>query len=684
MSLSYTPEQRAILDWFRTESGKALIVAVAGAGKTTILLEGIKVLVTERGVPASDILMATFSRLGASDMAARSAELAVPAGVEYRTTHSVALEMARSAGLRRNIVVAQDWHVARAIKDALKGLDAADYGLDELPKVSEVIGEIGRAKAALVWPESWTAHDGEVFPTFLAWTNAENSEFDPAEPETASGFSRVADAAYRHLEEAFSAPESHDLTFVPENTRLLSFDDMLALAARAVLRKLRKDRWVRDYCGMFPWTLIDEVQDNNRAQWVLAEHWAGSGNLVTVGDDQQSIFGFRGSMPELMRDYLSRGATLFTLSLNWRSGWRLLDAANAILDGAQDRIWDGGLVPGRGRIPEFAGLPLVAEYGDATEEAQRIVEDVVEAIEGGTSPDEIAALYRLNACSGPLEVALISRGIAYRIAGNSFFSRPVVRAALGYLAVALDEGDDNGWRFQSGRYKRTPLECCYAAPLRRLGGKFARQYRNVTDVRNASRRALGSWWRGSRDLLSAIDGVQERLAEDGLAAALTFLFDDKADGGVGLREFYRDDGAGADDETETDIACNALIECAATLAEPEELIEFALSMIGVADSRGEHITTPRVTLSTVHKSKGLEWERVYCVSMNDGLFPFKRGNPAEERRLAYVATTRAKAFCQVSWTATSGGKPAGPGVFADEYAARVAAQPGCGSAKLAG
>lgn len=679
--LSNTPEQRAILDWFRTETGKALIVAVAGAGKTTILLEGIKVLVTERAVPAGDILMATFSRLGARDMEARAAELAVPAGVEYRTTHSVALEMVRAAGLSRRIVVAKDWMLVRAIKGALKALDARDYGLDELPKPGEVAQEIGRAKAALVWPTAWTAADGEAFPTYLAWANAANSEFDPDEPETAGGFTRVVDAAYKHLEAAFAAPESHDLDFAGANARLLSFDDMLSISARAVLRAAPKDRWVRAFKGMFPWTLIDEVQDNNRAQWVLAEHWAGSGNLVCVGDDQQSIFGFRGSMPVLMRRYLDRGATLFTLSLNWRSGWKILDAANAILDGATDRIWDGGLVPGRGR--EFAGLATTAEYGDEMDEAKQVVADIVDAIESGTSPDEIAALYRLNASSGPLEVSLIARGIAYRIAGSSFFNRPVIRAALGYLAAALDEADNNGWRF-GVRSAKSGLELCYAAPLRRLGGAFARQYRNVRDVRNASRPALGRWWRGTRDLLDAIDGVQSRLADGGLGEALAFLFADKADGGVGLVEFYRDEGAAADDETETDLAAKALIECSMTLSDPEELIGFALSMIGCEDGNGDRITAPRVTLSTVHKSKGLEWDRVYSVSQNEGLFPFRRGDPAEERRLAYVATTRAKKFCQVSWTRSSGGKPASPGAHALEFAARVAAHGDDAAGRAAG
>ena len=194
------------------------------------------------------------------------------------------------------------------------------------------------------------------------------------------------------------------------------------------------------------------------------------------------------------------------------------------------------------------GVQTPAEILERSLHPQLLV-GVVEAIEDGTSPDEIAALYRLNACSGPLEVALIARGIAYRVAGASFFNRPVIRAALGYLACALDEEDANGWRFGSRRFPKSGMSLCYAAPLRGLGGRFARQYATIRDVRNASSRDLGRWRRGAADLLRTVDEVQSRLAESGLGDALSYLFED-----AGLREFYRDNGARADDETETDIA----------------------------------------------------------------------------------------------------------------------------------
>ena len=649
--LSYTNEQRAVLDWFRHESGQALIVAVAGAGKTTTLLEGIKVLVTERGVDPRDILMATFSKRGATDMATRATELAVPAGVEYRTLHSVAFEMVRAAGHRRRLEVAKDWHIKHVIKDTIKTLYLSK---DDTPKIGEVASEIGRAKAALIWPTEWTSANGDRYPGYLEWAGGENATI----------LGTVTETCYTALEAAMSAPESHG--FDMANTRLITFDDMLAVSARACLRGERRDSWVDSFKGCCPWTLADEVQDENLAQWVLVKHLAGSGNLVAVGDDQQSIFGFRGAMPKLMRDFLDRGATLFTLSLNWRSGWKLLDAANAILDGTEDRLWDGGLVPGRGR-DVFAGLPFAVEYSDPAEEARSVVGDIVEAIEGGESPDEIACLYRLNACSGPLEVALIARGIAYRVAGSSFFGRGAIRAAVGYIAAALDEDDSNGWRFGRGRGK-SGLALCYATPLRGIGGAFLRQYPTVRAIRNASRSDLGRWWRGARGLLNVIDGVQSRLAEFGLGKALSYLFED-----AGLREFFRDDGATADDETETDVACSALLDCSEQIGTAEDMVEFALSMTGTEDHTGDRTSRHRVTLSTAHKSKGLEWDRTYVVGMSEGLFPFRRNCVQEERRLAYVATTRARYFCQVSWTVTSGDKPAGIGVFAGEWAGRISA-----------
>lgn len=605
MSFALTHEQAAIL---AHEAGPLCVGALAGTGKTTTMLEFIKTLLA-RGTRTEDIVMLTFSRMGAADMRERAARAGLPSGIDFRTLHSLALRMVKAAGHRRTVVVAKDWQVARLAKSALKELTAA--GHRELPKVGEVLREVGLAKAALVWPTPWTASDGTEFPGFLTW--AEQQGMDPQ-------LASIVDVCYRRIEAGCRAPEAHGFDKLT-NAILVSFDDMLAVVARAVLRGARKDRWVEPFRGSFKWVIVDEVQDNSLPQWVMVRHLAGERmNIVAVGDDMQSIFKFRGAVPQLMREFAAE-AKFLPLSRNWRSGQRILDAANLVLEGAEDRLVTGGLVAGR----DLHATVSLSKHDGPAGEACSVVCDIAELIEGGQDPDEISVLYRLNACSGPFEVELIRRGIAYKIAGTSFFGRGPVKAAIGYLAAALDEDDEDGFR------------ACYALPLRGLGRGFQRAHPTVRSTRDAkARRELGRWRRGATGLLRVVDTLQDKLAEFGLVESLRYLFDE-----VGLREHFREDGANADDETETDIACDALLDCAETLASAEELVEFARSMTGHEDRTGERTPTPRVTLSTVHKAKGLEWGAVFATGFEEGLFPFRRGDAEEERRLAYVALTRA-------------------------------------------
>ena len=622
MSFPWTPEQSAFLDF---EAGKMLGVAVAGGGKTTVLIEFILRLL-RRGVPAHEILMTTFSKRGALDMRDRGAEVGVPASVQFRTLHSVAYEMVRYALRRspRRATVPKDWQLAKLVREYLD--DAG--GVSEEIKPGDILSEIGLAQAALIWPGedgAWTAADGTQFPSYRDWALERGLDDE---------FARIADAAYARVEAACKTPERF-LDKVKGTPRWITFDQMLSVSARAILRQARQDKWANKFRNKYRWALVDEVQDNNLAQWSIVKHLSPD-NLVAVGDDQQSIFAFRGAMPQLMREFLDQGARLVPLSANYRSGPDILAVANKILEGAEDRLYEGGLVAGTDRHAKVDA----EEYQDAGDEAERVVEDIAEMIEGGADPEGIAVLYRLNACSGPVELSLIRRGIRYRVAGSSFFRQKVVKAAIGYLACALDETSEAGWKD------------CYALPLRGIGGKFLEAFPTARDARSIGSSARRNWRRGAREALSVIDGVQERLSQEGLAQALDFIFED-----CGLREFCRDEGADPEDETEVDTACKALIEASGYLGSASDLVRFAQDMTGVAyedHDQDARPSAPMVTLSTVHKAKGLQWDSVFCVGMSKGLFPFKNGDPAEERRLAYVATTRPKYYLRVSWTAQAG------------------------------
>jgi DNA helicase-2/ATP-dependent DNA helicase PcrA len=364
--------------------------------------------------------------------------------------------------------------------------------------------------------------------------------------------------------------------------------------------------------------------------------------LVAVGDDQQSIYGFRGAQPSLMRRHQDNGAETCPLSINWRSGQAILDHANLYLDSAQDRLFEGRMVAGIERETTRRG----AGYADSMDEARAVVDDIEASLAAGQPAEQIAVLYRLNALSGAIELELLKRGVAYNIAGSGFFGRAEIRTIIAYLAAALDEGDEDAMRR------------IYCAPLKGLGRAFLAQARSISGVRALQAEGgLGRWRRGALKLLSAVDGVRAALDES-LTAALDYIIDD-----LGVSEMYRDAGAGDEDETETDIAFGALCECASGMDDASALVGFARTMTSRGGDADD--TTGKVVLSSIHKAKGMEWDTVHVIGMTRGVLPFRRGDEAEELRLGYVAVTRARSTLSVSWCATTNGQPAGASSLAE-------------------
>lgn len=629
-------QQRVIWHW----GGPLLVLAVAGSGKTTCLLWLVRRLVTGfqapdgRWIPGIDpatILMTTFSKRAAEDMSTRAEHLGAP-GVDYRTLHSVGFEMARSqSGLRQGTVPA-GWQLARVARDAINEATREGFELERPLRPGDALREIANAKAALIWPDAWTAWNGSRFPGYVEWATAR--ERDPLDDMRADMIARC----YHAIESAAERPEEAGFKR-DSGYRWVSFDDQVAVPARAILRHGPADAWVRGWQGHFAWVLVDEIQDNNLAQWTVCEFLARHRNIVCVGDDQQAIFVWRGARPELMRVFLERhpDAAILPLSFNFRSGQEILDLANKALSFATDRLYLGLLQ--KGREGDAPAVVRVQKYATAEEEAHAIADEIKAAIERGVSPSCFAAMTRIKASLGALELWFIRLGIPYRIAGSSFFSRGEVRAAVAYIALALDENDEDAF-----------ARAC-AAPTRYLGREFLETYPSLPAARQAQSK-LGRWGRGVRELTRAVQEIKVKLKrERGLAAALDHIFDR-----VGVRRFFRDEDSDEEDATEVDEACAALVHCASTLETPEELVRFARSMAttGRESPDEEPEQDPdRVTLTTIHKAKALEWDRVYLAGCTAGLLPLRRAPLPEERRLFYVAVTRARDLIAISWAETT-------------------------------
>jgi len=634
-------------------------LAGAGSGKTTTLLLRIRALISW-GVDPRSILMVTFSRRGAADMRQRATRLGVPSGVQYRTLHSVALEIIRSADTKRDPIVPKRWQVVRVIRDELLAIerDLGPRSKKPIPGRRDVLREIGMAKAHMIWPDevdlatgevvrpgAWESSvDGKTYPQFVEWAMCRDRL--PLDDWTAEVVARCYDA----LERAATAPEAAGFDR-DAGSRWVTFDDMVALVGRAVLRC---EEWVKPWFGRFAYVLVDEVQDNAPVNWPACEFLAGNGRQVmAVGDDMQSIFGFRGAQPELMRTFLKRhpDAQVYPLSTNFRSGQVIIDAANALLVHAEDRMTPD-LVCGTGR----EGMISAAGYSDPEHEAVEVVGSVLTDIRDGIDPDDIAVLYRINACSGPLEIEAIKAGLPYRIAGSSFFRRGEIRAAIGYLGVCMDPDDSDSWKG------------CANAPTRYLGNKFFDANPTLSAAKESMDLGeLGRWARSVRQAIKAVRAVRDRLdlgGEKGLRAALTYVFED-----LGVRKHFREDGAQEDDETDVDEACAALVHCATTLQDPAALVSYAKEMADTAieDYHGDRDRLPRVTFSSIHKAKGLEWRLVYITAAAPGVLPLTHAPLEEERRLFYVAQTRAKDRCHISWgEMSSHGQVVGPSRFIEE------------------
>lgn len=644
-----TSEQQRVVEH---AAGKLLVRAPAGSGKTTTICAHVKRLVEVEGVSPRDVLVTTFSKRGAKDMARKGRALAVPFGVRYQTLHAVAygiLREARKAAVAarpdnpppeylvidggkqfklRYIVKTELDRLGRSLGLA-KDRDGHPAGVRPL----DVEAEIGRAKAALVAPDAWTTADGETQPAYFDWATTRERE------PLSTGPARLIGAVYAVFERAKRDPFAYDAKKFAKHQGevFLTFDDMLFVVAQAILKG---SRWVQDWLGSYSWVFVDEVQDNSWPQWVLCLHLsAGTGNLVAIGDDQQSIYAFRGAAPALMRAFLTKhAARCEELTLNFRSRPAILDAANGLLAHAEDRITDGMMIPGRSFNGGGNGSVTLRHYHDPKDEALHVAEQIHMDLEDGRDANEMVVLYRTNAQSAPVEVELMKRGIRYRVAGHSFFERAAVKTAMGYLRLALDRGDVDAW------------QRVYCLPLRGLGRTYLDAYPTADDAFNAinaGSMVRSGWIMGTRDIERHVEAVRLALEGDGLGAALTYISED-----IGVRKHYRDEDADDADVTETDEMMRALIECGQAVEDAGVLVAYADDMTGnrKSDHAGETTEAPLVTLSTAHAAKGLEWGTVYLVGFNADVFPHKMALYSEERRLAYVAITRAKDAAHVSWT----------------------------------
>ncbi len=595
------PPQRQAVE---SLDGPRLILAGVGSGKTRVLTRRIAHLL-HSGVKPWRILAVTFTNKAASEMKGRIRELVgeeAAGDLWVSTFHSSCARILRMEaehiGLSRNYVVWDDDDQLRVLKQVCRELN-----LD--PKQHpprNFRAKIDRAKNKLWGPDQLLEHGGEP-------------------PGS------TAIRVFRAYEERLAASNAVD------------FNDLINHVVKLFrTRPERLERWQ----DKFHYLLVDEYQDTNRAQYELVRALASKrNNLAVVGDDDQSIYSFRGADIRNILDFEDDfpDATVVRLEQNYRSSQKILAAAMAVVKnnrGRKDKtLWSDG----------DKGEPIkLIVANDETEEAALIASDMATQIRSGRSYEDLAVIYRTNASSRPLERAFERRRWPYVVVGaRRFYERREVRDILAYVRLVLNPADDMA------------LTRIINVPRRGLGAKALEALRAEATAQGtsmlAAARALSTGSsRRAKSLRGFTDQVrewQQKALDQSPGELVTTIAAES-----GYVELLQNE--------DTDEARDRLSNIDALVQDAEEEPEVPdnddplsrlqawldrASLAGQADELPED--GGRITLLTAHLAKGLEFPVVYVVGMVEGSFPHVRSanrvqDIEEERRLAYVAFTRAE------------------------------------------
>ncbi|MEC9362507.1 MAG: DNA helicase II [Pseudomonadota bacterium] len=584
-----------------------LVLAGAGSGKTRVLTHRVAWLIAAEGVSPLSILAVTFTNKAAAEMRSRIEQLVdVPIRAMWvGTFHGIAHRMLRmhyrEADLPQNFQILDADDQVRLVKRVLKGLDLPD---DQ-------------------WPPK----------TVAGWINAQKEE-----ARRPQHFADEGDYTQRQFVRIYTAYET-----ACQRQGVVDFAELL-LRAYELTRDVEEIQ--AHYRRRFRHILVDEFQDTNTLQYRWLRTLAGpTGVLFAVGDDDQSVYSWRGARVENMMRLPTDfpGCEIVRLEQNYRSTGTILNAANGLIARNTSRLgkelWtDTG-----------AGEPvqLYAAYNEY-DEAEFVINRIREHVDGGHRYDDTAVLYRMGAQSRVLEETLIRARMPYRIYGGlRFFERQEIKDALAYLRLLHNRDDDTGF------------ERVVNVPTRGIGSTTVEKLRDYARSHNLSLwaaarvggdAALGRSAARVREFVALIESMATETKELSLSKTTERVIERS-----GLRGHYeKEKGEQAEARLENLdelISATRSFELSIEPA-PEgqpELDPLTNFLTHAALEAGEQQAGPGedcVQLMTLHAAKGLEFPVVFMVGMENGLFPHARatdeGNLEEERRLCYVGITRAR------------------------------------------
>lgn len=627
-----------------TVNGPLLILAGAGSGKTTVLVNRIANLVkfgdgyrstycptvTEDDIKAGEdylngvtdfvpngvfsvrqvrpwqILAITFTNKAAGELkeriAARLGEDAsdIWAGTFHSVCGRILRRYAESIGYTSHFTIYDTDDQRRLMKQIMKAHEIDEKFLP--PK--RVLSAISDAKEKLISPAEYKAQAGDDLRL------------------------KTVAELYRIYQKRLMEADAMD------------FDDMIF----NTVRLLQTDSDALSYCaGKFRYVMVDEYQDTNHAQYELVRLLSsGENNICVVGDDDQSIYRFRGATIENILNFEDEygNARVIRLEQNYRSTSNILDAANAVIKNNRGRkgktLWTDN-----GTGEKISVFTADDERGEARYIADRILENV----KNGAKFSDHAVLYRMNAQSGSIESVFARSGIAYRVIGGlRFFDRKEIKDVIAYLQLVNNNNDDLRLRRIINEPKRGIGETTMSNAAQiaaELGISLFEVIKRADEFAALSRAAVRL-----RSFCDIIDELTEMSADISVSELLAEILEK-----TGYRQYLTESGEEPEKQEER---LQNVAEFASTIAQYEQdaqepsLSDFLEQTALVSDIDSLDESEDRVVLMTIHSAKGLEFNNVFLIGMEEGIFP---GNQSiysgaeemeEERRLAYVAITRAK------------------------------------------
>ena len=606
------PPQREAVE---TTEGPVLVLAGAGSGKTRVITCRIALLLAKR-VPASQILAMTFTNRAAGEMRERVQQLVGKrrgADLTVGTFHAFCLRALRAhravLGYPQGFTICDARDQLSLVKGAMRELHIAEARL----RPPTVQARISLAKNRLLTPETYLEKAGD-------------------------GQDELVGRTWQRYQELL------------KRSRRLDFDDLLLETLRLLKdhKKVRKELRER-----FRYVHVDEYQDTNEPQYeILRQLTDGHRNLCVVGDDDQSIYGWRGADVTKILSFEKHypGAKVVRLETNYRSTEPILGIANRLIEhnsARHPKTLISALGPGE--------PPQAVNMRDEDTEAERIVAEIQTRVKDGAHYDDFAILFRTATQARPFEAELRAQDVPYKlIGGMSFFDRKEVRDMLAYLCLVVNPTDetallrvincpprgvgkttiDRGLEFATAKGITLAEAFERAGEIERINLKAADKVNGLLK----RLRSLKGRFKGGKQLVPLVQRLVEEVA-----------YRDE------VVRVYRDEAEVERRWTGVTEVLNFAENYVRRNKRPG-LLGFLNELSLSADDRKESEDKDRrleVTLSTLHASKGLEYDRVFLVGMEEGILPHGRSveedSVEEERRLAYVGVTRARQGLTLSW-----------------------------------